>query len=86
MACFAAAYIMIAPKFPVSFVHPVLSGCLYGVIIWLIMYWIVKPLSWPDAPLPHTPYDISNALFSHCILVGLPISLFAARRVNVESV
>ena len=59
--------------------RPVAAGLAYGVLLWLIMYWVVKPLRWPDAPLPHTAYGIANALFSHCILVGLPIGLIAAR-------
>lgn len=46
------------------------------------MYWIVKPLRWPQAPLPHTLYGISNALFSYCILVGIPIAFIAARWVS----
>jgi hypothetical protein len=49
------------------------------VVLWGIMYWIVRPLRWPDLPLPHSLWGIGNALFSHCILVGLPIALIAAR-------
>ena len=79
MACVVAAYFMLSERFPVTRRHPVAAGLVYGVIVWLIMYWAVKPLRWPDAPLPHTLYGIGNALFSHCLLVGLPISLIAAR-------
>ena len=50
------------------------AGLAYGVLLWLIMYWVVRPLRWPDMPLPHTLYGIANALFSHCILVGIPIA------------
>ena len=55
------------------------AGLAYGLLLWFIMYWTVKPLRWPDAPLPHTLYAVANPLFSHCILVGLPISLTASR-------
>ena len=79
MACMAAAYILVARRIPALLRHPIVAGLLYGVLLWLIMYWIVKPLRWPDAPLPHTLYAVANQLFSHCILVGVPIALVAAR-------
>jgi hypothetical protein len=79
MACMATAYFLIAPRFPALVRHPIPAGLAYGLLLWLIMYWAVKPLRWPDAPLPHTAWGISNALFSHCLLVGLPIALVAAR-------
>ncbi|MFL6846247.1 MAG: hypothetical protein ACJ8ER_15365 [Allosphingosinicella sp.] len=79
MACMAAAWFLVAPRFPALIRHPVPAGLAYGFLLWLIMYWAVKPLRWPDAPLPHTAWGIANALFSHCILVGLPIALVAAR-------
>jgi hypothetical protein len=77
MALMATAYMIVAKRVPALLHHPVLAGLAYGVLLWLIMYWLVKPLRWPDAPLPHTLYDIANALFSHCLLVGLPIALIA---------
>jgi hypothetical protein len=79
MACMVAAYLLAATRLSVLSRRPVVSGIAYGLLLWVFMYWIVKPLRWPDAPLPHTLYGISNALFSHCILVGLPIALIAAR-------
>ena len=79
MACMAAAYMLVAPRFPALLRHPILAGIAYGFLLWLIMYWGVKPLRWPEAPLPHTLWGIGNALFSHCILVGIPIALVATR-------
>jgi len=85
MSCMAAAYFLIAPRFPALLRRPILAGLLYGLVLWGIMYWIVKPLRWPDAPLPHTLWGIANALFSHCILVGLPIALIASRHFRNRS-
>jgi hypothetical protein len=79
MACMAAVYMFAAPRAPVLMRHPIVAGLAYGFLLWVVMYWLVKPLRWPDAPLPHTLYGVANALFSHCILVGLPIALIAAR-------
>jgi hypothetical protein len=79
MACMAAAYMLAAPRIPASLRHPIPAGLAYGVLLWIIMYWIVRPLRWPEMPLPSTLYGIANALFSHCILVGLPIALVVSR-------
>jgi hypothetical protein len=79
MSAMVTAYMAIAPRTSALLRHPILAGLAYGVLLWIIMYWIVKPLRWPEAPLPNTLYGITNALFSHCILVGLPIALIASR-------
>ena len=79
MTAMVTAYMVVAPRIPALLRHPIVAGLAYGVLLWIIMYWVVKPLRWPEAPLPSTLYGISNALFSHCICVGLPIALVAAR-------
>ncbi len=38
------------------------------------MYWIVLPLRWSSYQTPHEALAIAKQLFSHCILVGLPIA------------
>lgn len=85
MACMVTAYMLIAPRLPALLKHPVPAGLAYGVLLWLVMYWLVRPLRWPDMPLPHTLWGIANALFSHCILVGLPIAWIAARHFRNRS-
>lgn len=85
MASMVAAYMLVAPRIPTLLRHPVIAGLAYGVLLWVIMYWVVKPLRWPDAPLPSTAWGIGNALFSHCILVGLPIALIASRHFQRRS-
>jgi hypothetical protein len=85
MVCMAAAYMLIAPRIPALIRHPIAAGIAYGVLLWLIMYWLVRPLRWPDMPLPHGAWGIGNALFSHCILVGIPIALVASRQLRSRS-
>ena len=86
MACMVTADMVAAPRIPALLRHPVVAGLAYGVLLWIVMYWIVKPLRWPDAPRPHTLDGIANALVSHSILVGLPIALIAARHFRREAV
>jgi hypothetical protein len=78
MACMATAYFLAARRIPALVRDPMFAGLIYGGLLWLIMYWVVKPLRWPEAPLPHTAWGIGNALFSHGILVGVPIALIAS--------
>ena len=44
MACMVAAYMIVAPRFPELLRRPIPAGIAYGMLLWLIMYWIVRPL------------------------------------------
>ena len=58
--------------------RPVISGVLYGVCVYLVMYWIVVPLS----RLHRRPTSVKAtiiAIITHIICVGLPISLTIRR-------
>jgi hypothetical protein len=76
MACMASAWMLAASRIPALIRHPFPAGLAYGLLLWLFMYWIVMPLRF-GMPLPNTLWGIANALFSHCILVGIPIALVA---------
>lgn len=89
MACMAAAYLVAARRITILTQRPALAGLAYGLLLWVVMYWIVRPLRWPALWMPaayasrtagEIGWSIGNQLFSHCILVGLPIALIAAWR------
>ncbi len=49
-------------------------GIGYGLILYVIMYWIVLPMRWPGA-FPQTGLkDVAGAVFAHVVLVGLPMA------------
>ena len=79
MAVMAAAYMLAATRVPALTRLWWLLGLLYGVVLWIVMYWIVMPLRWDSFARPDEPVAIARQLFAHCILVGLPIAWFAAR-------
>ena len=94
MACMAAAYMIAAGRYPALLRRPILAGSLYGFALWILMYWIVRPLRWPALWLPaayatktapEIAWRVGNALFSHCLLVGIPIALIAARHLAPPS-
>ncbi len=59
--------------------HWAVAGVLYGVAIYLVMYWMVMPARFGSPPMTDL-WSIGNALFSHIVCVGLPIAWIAARR------
>jgi hypothetical protein len=57
---------------------PVQWGPLYGVIVYLVMSYVVVPLSAYHPNPPTTAWVIAD-LFSHLFFVGLPIALVVKR-------
>ena len=57
--------------------HPVISGLLYGVVVYGFMYWIVMPLAYPVVH-PSLSRDLI-AVCVHMFLIGLPIALIVRR-------
>lgn len=53
--------------------HAVISGLLYGVVVYGFMYWIVMPLAYPVVH-PSLSRDLT-AVCVHMLLIGLPIAL-----------
>lgn len=79
MAAMVTAYVLAAKRVPVLNRYWPVAGLLYGVALWIAMYWIVIPLRWPGAPA-RDAVAIAQQLISHCLLVGLPIAWITARR------
>ncbi len=57
--------------------RPVISGLLYGVVVYGFMYWIVMPLAYPVVH-PSLSRDLT-AVCVHMLLIGLPIALIVRR-------
>ena len=57
--------------------HAVISGLLYGVVIYGFMYWIVMPLAY-SVVHPSVSRDVT-AVCVHMLLIGLPIALVVRR-------
>jgi len=85
MAAMAAAYFLAAARLPLLVRMWVIMGLLYGVVLWIVMYWIVMPLRWESYTTPHEAVPIARQLFAHCLLVGLPIAWFARRHFGVRA-
>jgi hypothetical protein len=55
--------------------HPLITGPLYGIAVWLVMNFVVLPLSATGAPTFRTAVVV-NGLLIHMFGVGLPSALF----------
>jgi predicted membrane protein len=84
MAAMVTVYVLAARRIPALNRYWIAAGLLYGVVLWLVMYWLVLPLRWDSYQTPHEPLAIAKQLFSHCICVGLPIAWIAMRGLRVR--
>jgi hypothetical protein len=69
----ASVFYIASRKITVLTRHAVISGLLYGVVVYGVMYWIVMPLAYPVVH-PSLSRDLT-AICVHMILIGLPIAL-----------
>ena len=53
--------------------QPLVSGLFYGIAVYLVMYWIVIRLVFPNAH-PSLSRDVT-AVLVHMVLIGLPTAL-----------
>lgn len=58
-------------------VHPVVSGVLYGIGVYLVMYWLVLPTTFPT--FRHRLGNDLLAVAIHISLIGLPCALIMGR-------
>lgn len=74
----ASVYFLASRKLDFLVNRAVLSGLIYGALVYLFMHWVVLPLS--AAPKGHMPFVYTACEFvEHWFFVGLPIAL-AVRR------
>ena len=75
LIAFTAASVFYAASRKLTFLtqHAVPSGLLYGIAVYLSMYWIVVPLAFVNAR--HSVSRDVTAVIIHMLLIGLPISL-----------
>jgi hypothetical protein len=78
IALTAATVFYVASRY-VSFMidRPLISGVLYGIAVYLVMYWVVMPLS--NFHRTQTVTSSIVAIITHIVCVGLPISLVIHR-------
>jgi uncharacterized membrane protein YagU involved in acid resistance len=75
---FAIAFYLIYPKIKLLSRNKIITGIVYGAIVWVIMNLVVLPLS--NAPrLPFNPKQAAIGMAILMVCIGLPISLIVHR-------
>jgi hypothetical protein len=72
----ATLFYLISRKFKFLIEHAIVAGLLYGIAVYLFMYWIVIRIVFPNAH-PSLSRDVT-AVLVHMFLIGLPISLIVS--------
>lgn len=70
----AATFVIASRRYTLLVRLPLLSGALFGAIVWVVMHTVVLPLS----RVPHFPHPFLMRfweLLEHCAFVGIPIAL-----------
>lgn len=85
MACIMAAVFVLASRsWPVLLKKPVMSGFVYGLVLFFVMNYVVVPLSAAYPGNLPSGWLIIGTVFTHTVFVGIPIA-FVARRFLTES-
>jgi hypothetical protein len=74
----AALYLFASRRFPL-YRHPLLYGTLYGILIYIVMNYVVLPLSHIGLrPLPSL-VPLINSVAALIVCIGLPLAFIARR-------
>lgn len=78
MSAIAATFVLAAQHLEFLTRHRFLAGAAYGVVVFVVMTYVVVPLS--ASPIkPPSPPQVLEGLLIHAVCVGLPISLATHR-------
>jgi uncharacterized membrane protein YagU involved in acid resistance len=82
---FAIGYFLAFPHLPFLRKHKIISGLLYGVLVWLIMNLVIVPLS----NTPTLPFKFGAGTLIHIAIlmcfIGLPVSLITHKYYTAKS-
>lgn len=75
----AAVYVAASRRLRVLVERPVLFGVLYGIAVYVVMTFLVVPISAAPFRLGQTPSALATGLAVHIVCIGLPIALVTRR-------
>jgi hypothetical protein len=70
-------FYLVSQKIEFLTIHPVVSGVLYGIGVYIVMYWFVLPTAFPT--FRHRLWNELLAVAIHISLIGLPCALIVRR-------
>lgn len=79
MAVMVAVYFALAANTRLGMLSPWIAGTGYGLVLYVIMYFVVLPLRWPTTYPLTDPMKLAISLFPHIALVGIPLAFIVPR-------
>lgn len=80
MAVMVAVYALASLRLPILTKRPVVMGLGYGLATYLVMNYVVLPLSRAGPPGAFVLPNFINGLMAHLVLVGLTVAMIVAWR------
>ena len=68
-------FFLVYPRMKILSRNRVVSGVLYGLVIWLVMNLVVLPLASTPKPPSHDPIRMVEGILILMAMVGVPVSL-----------
>jgi hypothetical protein len=81
----AGMFLWISRRAPMLIRRPILTGGLFGVVVFLVMRLVVLPLSAFPHPVTFRPLATVLDLLSHIFLFGIPIALAVSKAASRSS-
>lgn len=80
----AVVYFLVARRWPLLWQRPIRLGALYGVLLYVIMNYVVVPLS-AAGPGSKDPLWVVMSIAVHAFLVGVPCAFFARLAIQADT-
>ena len=75
----SVTYFLVARRVPILGRRPVPFGAAYGLLLYVIMNYVVVPLSAAPQGGAKDPLWVALSIVVHAVLIGIPIALFTRR-------
>jgi len=72
-------YFLVARRMPILGLRPIPFGAAYGLLLYVIMNFVVVPLSKAPRGGAKDPLWVALSIVVHLVLIGIPIALFTRR-------
>jgi hypothetical protein len=80
----ATVYYLVARRWATLWHRPVSYGAAYGLLLYVIMNYVVVPLS-AAGPGSQDPVWVGMSIVVHALLIGVPCAIFARRAIRTET-
>lgn len=81
----SVTYYVVSRRLPVLAERPVPFGAAYGLLLYVIMNYVVVPLSAAGGGGTKDPLWVGLSIVVHVVLIGLPIALFTRRAARADT-